>query len=57
MSLGKILVVDDEKNLLELIAMGLEHAGYDVVAAMEAGEAITRVKEETIDLPCLISSS
>jgi len=33
----KILVVDDEKNLLELIAMGLEHAVYDVVAAMEAG--------------------
>lgn len=53
MSLGKILVVDDEKNLLELIAMGLEHAGYDVVAAMEAGEAITRVKEETIDLAVL----
>jgi len=32
MLLGKILVVDDDTNLLELIKMRLEAADYDVAA-------------------------
>ncbi len=53
MSLGNILVVDDEKNLLELIAMGLEGAGYDVATATDEPEALMRIKEEAIDLALL----
>lgn len=53
MPLGKILVVDDERNLLELIALGLEAAGYDVAAATSASEAMIYVKEEAIDLALL----
>ncbi|HOC45145.1 MAG: sigma-54 dependent transcriptional regulator [Syntrophorhabdaceae bacterium] len=50
MARGTILAVDDEKNLLELIQMGLEFAGYDVITAMNATEALTHAKEEAIDL-------
>ncbi len=53
MPLGKILVVDDERNLLELIALGLEAAGYDVAAATNASEAMIYVREEAIDLALL----
>ncbi len=53
MSLGNILVVDDEKNLLELIAMGLEAAGYDVNTATNEPEALTHIKEQAIDLAVL----
>lgn len=35
---GKVLLVDDDKDLLQLIAMRLTAAGY-VVTAVESGEA------------------
>ena len=35
MAAGKILVVDDDTNLLELVKMRLESAGYDVTAAVQ----------------------
>ncbi len=50
MSAGKILVVDDERNLLELIQMGLEQAGYDVVTATDEVEALIHAREQVIDL-------
>ena len=50
MSTGKILVVDDERNLLELIQMGLEQAGYDVVTATDEVEALIQAREQVIDL-------
>lgn len=53
MSLGNILVVDDELNLLELIAMGLEAAGYDVATATGESDALMHIKEEAIDLAVL----
>ncbi len=37
--LGKILVVDDDKNLVELIQMGLELAGYEAITATDEKEA------------------
>ena len=40
MPLGKILVVDDDKNLLELVKMRLESADYEVFAVLEEEEAI-----------------
>lgn len=50
MSKEKLLVVDDDSNLLELIKMRLESAGYEVVTALNEEEAITVAKEEAITL-------
>ncbi|MEN6616853.1 MAG: sigma-54 dependent transcriptional regulator [Syntrophorhabdus sp.] len=53
MTLGKILVVDDEKNLLELIEMGLEYAGYEVATATNEADALRHVREQAIDIAIL----
>ena len=53
MSIGKILVVDDDVNLLELIKMRLESADYDVIAAREEETALAALKETVFDL-CII---
>ena len=50
MSLGNILVVDDDKNLLELIQMRLESENYQVVATAEEEEALEVAKEQSFDL-------
>ena len=48
-SSGTILVVDDERNIAELIAMGLEAAGYEVVIAGSGAEAMEKTKEQVFD--------
>ena len=53
MASGKILVVDDDANLLELVKMRLESAGYDVAATLEGKEAIAAVRTQSFDL-CLL---
>ncbi|MGH7827057.1 MAG: sigma-54-dependent transcriptional regulator [Candidatus Binatia bacterium] len=53
MSLGKILVVDDDKNLIEVVKMRLESANYNVTAAVTEQEAIQAVKGQALDL-CLL---
>lgn len=50
MALGKILVVDDDRNLIELIQMRLEKAGYDVVTSIHEEEAIEKAKGQLFDL-------
>lgn len=50
MALGKILVVDDDRNLVELIQMRLEKAGYDVVTSLHEEEAIEKTKVQLFDL-------
>lgn len=50
MALGKILVVDDDRNLVELIQMRLEKAGYDVVTSLHEEEAIEKAKGQLFDL-------
>ncbi|HNQ64019.1 MAG TPA: sigma-54 dependent transcriptional regulator [Syntrophorhabdus sp.] len=50
MTLGRILVVDDDKNLVDLIQMRLETAGYDVATALHEEDAIEKVKEQLFDL-------
>ncbi len=47
---GKILVVDDDSNLLELIKMRLEYADYRIVTAAKAKEAVDAIKEQFFDL-------
>lgn len=45
---GKILVVDDDSNLLEIIKMRLESADYEVVTAQDVEDALTAVKEQPL---------
>jgi two-component system response regulator GlrR len=53
MASGKILVVDDDANLLELVKIRLESAGYDVAATVESGDAVAAVRTQPFEL-CLI---
>jgi two-component system response regulator GlrR len=46
----KILVVDDDRNLLELVKMRLESADYDVTTALWEEEALEAVKNQVFDL-------
>jgi len=44
---GKILVVDDEMGLVELIKGQLEYAGYGVVVAYNGPDALQKAASET----------
>lgn len=46
----KILVVDDEKPISDIIKFNLEKEGYEVVTAFDGEEAIEKVEEENPDL-------
>ncbi|RPD38807.1 DNA-binding response regulator [Chitinophaga barathri] len=43
-AVGKILVVDDEADILEIISYNLKSAGYDTVTAKDGIEAIQKAK-------------
>lgn len=47
---SKILVVDDEENIVELIRMNLESSGYEVIDAYTGMEAITKTSTFLPDL-------
>jgi two-component system, NtrC family, response regulator GlrR len=47
---NKILVVDDDRNLVELIRMRLETAGYEVAPAFDEEEALLKASEDVADL-------
>jgi DNA-binding response OmpR family regulator len=49
----KILVVDDEKNILDLVEMILEAEGYKVSKAMTGKEGIRKATKERPDLVLL----
>src|SRR5690606_38185989 len=49
----KILVVDDEPSIVELILVNLEDAGYEAEAAFDGDEALARFREEPWDLVIL----
>jgi DNA-binding response OmpR family regulator len=46
-----ILVVDDDTDLVEMVAMKLESKGFKVAKAYDGVEAMTKIKEE---LPALM---
>ncbi len=50
MTSGKLLIVDDDHNLLELMKMRLESSGYTVLTAPDEDEAKTAVTGQTFDL-------
>lgn len=46
----KILVVDDEKVIVKGIKYNLEQEGYEVVTAFDGEEAVTKAKDNSINL-------
>ena len=49
-SLGRILVVDDNADNVEIIATRLRFRGYDIVEAVNGEQALNSVKEDAPDL-------
>ena len=47
---AKILVVDDEPDVVQLIEYNLKSAGYDVVAASDGREALAKARSSQPDL-------
>ena len=45
-----ILVVDDEKDIREIIEIYLMNEGYNIVLACDGIEALEKLKKEKIDL-------
>ncbi|MET4060802.1 two-component system OmpR family response regulator [Arthrobacter sp. UYP6] len=50
---ARLLVVDDEPNIRELLSTSLRFAGFDVVAAANGREALAAVEEHAPDLAVL----
>lgn len=50
---AKLLVVDDEPNILELLATSLRFAGFEVVTASNGREALEKTETEAPDLAVL----
>jgi len=46
----KILVVDDEADILDLISYNLSKEGYDVSTASDGGEALSEIRKMRFDL-------
>lgn len=53
MSMGKILVVDDDINICELLRLYIEKEDYDVVIANDGGKAVQMFESEHPDLVLL----
>lgn len=53
MSYGKVLVVDDEVHIVELIKFNLEGNGYSVIEAYDGHNALEIAKKDDIDIVIL----
>jgi CheY-like chemotaxis protein len=47
---AKILIVDDDPDIVDALYVLLEGEGYDVVSASDGEEGLERIKEENPDL-------
>ncbi|MCA8939144.1 MAG: sigma-54-dependent Fis family transcriptional regulator [Planctomycetes bacterium] len=50
MSMGKVLVAEDNASMRDVLVMALEASGYEVSAAENGEEALARLKGEPFDL-------
>lgn len=48
--MAKILVIDDETQLVDMVQMRLEAAGYDVITANDGQAGLEKAKSEEPDL-------
>ena len=46
----RILIVDDEVELVEMVKMRLESAGYEIISAYDGQEGLEKAKKEKPDL-------
>ena len=53
MKRATILLIDDEKDLIELVRYNLEKEGYDVIAATDGGSGLEVVRKHRPDLVVL----
>lgn len=49
----RVLLVDDEPELVQLVEMLLKRVGCEVVAASSAAEALNKLRQEDVDLVLL----
>ena len=47
---AKILIVEDDRNIIELLTYNLAQAGFDVHAVFDGGEALQRAAADMPDL-------
>lgn len=47
---GRILIADDEPDILEIVSFNLRSEGYEVITAKDGGEAIEKAKKYLPDL-------
>ena len=52
----KILLVDDEPDILEIIGYNLSQEGYQIVTAKNGREAISKAKKEIAELKALVKA-
>ena len=50
---AKLLVVDDEPNIVELLSASLRYAGFEVSSARSGRDAVDRIREVRPDLVIL----
>ncbi len=50
---NKIIVIDDEKAIVDIIKFNLEKEGYDVITAFDGEEGLKKIKEEDPDMAIL----
>lgn len=53
MARKRILIIDDEQDIVNLVQLLLEDAGYEVEASTSGMEALTRLEDENFDLVLL----
>lgn len=46
----RILIAEDDKDIVELLRLYLENEGYEVIAAKNGLEALEQIKEKQVDL-------
>ena len=46
----KVLIVDDEAYILQVLSLKLRHCGYHITTAVDGEDALYRVKEDAPDL-------
>jgi len=47
--MARILIVEDEKDIVQVLEFALRQAGFETVSARDAGEAFARVRERAPD--------
>src|SRR6476661_9311422 len=50
MNKGTILIIDDEKDLIELVRYNLEKDGYDSISATDGGSGLEIAQKHKVDL-------